>query len=117
MANQITDVSERLEKQAQALFAHGQLLSGVAVVMNERLKHQEQTLFAQRQLLVNQGELLSRMHADVKECLENQSQRLSLQGRLLSCILEVVDHGRLTDVDTEVDEGPDDKPRRVTLKE
>ena len=36
--------------------------------------------------------------------------------RQLSCILELLDDGRATDVDSEVGEGPGDKPRRVIQK-
>ena len=87
-----------------------------SAAVNVRLKNQDDSLSAQGQLLVDQGELLSRIHADMKERLRDQDQRLSAQGRLLSRILEVLDNGRLADVDTEFAEGSDDKPRRVTLR-
>ena len=102
-----------LVNQEQKVLASCALASAA---VNVRLKNQDDSLSAQGQLLVDQGELLSRIHADMKERLRDQDQRLSAQGRLLSRILEVLDNGRLADVDTEFAEGSDDKPRRVTLR-
>ena len=109
LPHQITAVNERLEKQEQALKHQDQMV----FEQRQLLVKQERLVSAHSQELVSQGRLLSRIHADMKERLTDQDERLSAQGRLLSRILEVLDDGQATDVDSEVDEAPDDKPRRV----